>query len=91
MTSLGIFLAGADAFGFLVAALLFLRARERTRDWFFAAFATAFALLALGEFAGTMSSAKGAGEGALSHLSRLAAFATLIAAILRKNLRTLGS
>jgi hypothetical protein len=85
MSVLTVFLAGANTLGFLVAALLFLRAWSRTADWLFAAFSAAFALLALNQFASTMESARG-GEGALSYLLRLAAFATLIAAIVRKNL-----
>ena len=41
-----LFLAGAIAMGFAVAALFFLRFWRRTRDVLFLAFAAAFALLA---------------------------------------------
>ena len=40
------FLSGSVTFGFLLAALFFLRFWRRTRDGLFLAFATAFLLLA---------------------------------------------
>lgn len=46
------FLAAADTFGFLVAALLFLRAHRKTRDSLFGAFSAALGLLAANQLMG---------------------------------------
>ena len=43
------FLSGSVTFGFLLAALFFLRFWRRTRDGLFLAFATAILLLGLGQ------------------------------------------
>jgi Family of unknown function (DUF5985) len=80
MSLVSVFIVGADTLGFLVAALLFLRARSRTQDYLFACFGGAFALLALDEFAFVMERARGAGS-VLSDLLRLAAFAVALAAV----------
>jgi len=45
------YLAGAVTLGFLVAAVFFLRFWRRTKDRLFMAFAVAFALLGLNQFA----------------------------------------
>lgn len=80
MSLISVFVAGADTLGFLVAALLLLRARRRTDDYLFACFSGAFALLALKEFVFVMERAKGEGS-ALSDFLLLAAFAVALAAV----------
>lgn len=79
-----VFLSGAVTFGFLVAALFFLRFWHRTRDGLFLAFAIAFlllgvvqALLALGGIP--------VEERSWVYMIRLAAFALILAAVARKN------
>ena len=79
------FLAGMVAMGFAVAALFFLRFWRRTGEGLFAAFAAAFALLALQQ--GVMAALRIADEDrSWVFLIRLAAFVLIIIAILRKNL-----
>lgn len=78
------FLSGAVTFGFLVCGLLFLRFWRRTRDPLFVAFALAFALLGIGQAILTLGNIP-AEERHPIFLIRLAAFALIIIAILRKN------
>jgi hypothetical protein len=78
------FLSGAVAFGFLVCALFFLRFWRRTHDQLFLSFALAFVLLGLGQ--GILALANiPAEERSYLFLIRLAAFALILVAILRKN------
>lgn len=78
------FLSGAVVFGFLTAALFFLRFWARTRDEIFLAFATAFVLLAIGQTA-ILFAGRYFEEFSFAYLPRLAAFLIIIGAILRKN------
>jgi hypothetical protein len=78
------FLSGAVALGFFVCGLFFLRFWRRTRDQLFMAFALAFALLGLGQTILALASIPTEERGSL-YLIRLAAFAVIIFAILRKN------
>lgn len=78
------FLSGAVTFGFLVCALFFLRFWRTTRDELFMAFALAFGLLGIVQ--GTLALANIPTEERYSvYLIRLAAFALILIAILRKN------
>ena len=78
------FLAGAVAFGFFVCALFFLRFWRRTRDGLFLAFALAFGLLGIGQAILALASIPTEERGSI-YLIRLAAFALILVAILRKN------
>ena len=78
------FLAGAVAFGFVIAGLFFLRFWKRTRDPLFLAFAAAFWLLGLGQ-AMLALSAIPVEERSWLYLFRLAAFSLILVAIVRKN------
>ena len=78
------FLSGAVALGFLVCGLFFLRFWRRTRDPLFLAFALAFGLLGLGQTILALASIPTEERGSI-FLVRLAAFAIIISAILRKN------
>lgn len=78
------FLAGAVAFGFIVCALFFLRFWRRTADGLFLAFALAFGLLGLGQAILALANIPNE-ERASIYLIRLAAFALIIVAVLRKN------
>jgi membrane-associated PAP2 superfamily phosphatase len=78
------FLSGAVAFGFLVCALFFLRFQRRTRDPLFLAFALAFGLLGAGQAILALANIPTEERGSL-YLIRLAAFALILVAILRKN------
>lgn len=78
------FLSGAVSFGYLVCALLFLRFWKRTADELFIAFAVAFGLLGVGQAAVALAKVPTEQQGSL-YLLRLAAFAIIIFAILRKN------
>jgi hypothetical protein len=80
------FLSGAVAFGFVIAGLFFLRFWRRTRDGLFLAFAVAFWLLGAGQALLTLADVL-VEERSWLYLFRLAAFALIIAAILRKNRR----
>jgi hypothetical protein len=85
MTLLSAFITGAITMGFAVAALLFARYWRRTRDGLFAAFAVAFVLLALHHgIVGVFHIPRE--ERTWLFLLRLAAFALIIWAVLRKNL-----
>jgi hypothetical protein len=78
------FLSGAVALGFFVCGLFFLRFWRRTRDQLFMAFALAFGLLGAGQAILALASIPTEERGSL-YLIRLAAFAVIIFAILRKN------
>ncbi len=78
------FLSGAVAFGFFVCGLFFLRFWRRTGDQLFLAFALALGLLGAGQ--GILALANIPTEERSSiYLLRLAAFALILLAILRKN------
>lgn len=85
MTHLNPFLSGAITAGFIVASLFFFSFWRRTRDSLFAAFGAAFLLLAANQALITLA---GIPEEHRSwvYLLRLAAFALLIFAIVRKNI-----
>jgi len=78
------FLSGAVSLGFFVCALFFLRFWRRTKDGLFMAFALAFSLLGLGQAILALASIPTEERGSI-YLIRLAAFALIIFAILRKN------
>jgi hypothetical protein len=80
------FLSGAVAFGFVICGLFFLRFWRRTRDELFLAFALAFALLGIGQAILALSNIPTEERGSM-YLVRLAAFALILIAILRKNRR----
>lgn len=80
------FVSGALALGFFVCALFFLRFWHRTRDELFLAFASAFALLGIGQLVQALADIPMEERGAL-YLFRLAAFALILIAIIRKNRR----
>ena len=80
------FLSGAVTFGFLLSSLFFLRFWKRTRDPLFLAFAAAFFLLGVGQ--GLLAlAAIPIEERSWIYLLRLAAFAIILVAIVRKNRR----
>ncbi|HLY05964.1 MAG TPA: DUF5985 family protein [Rhizomicrobium sp.] len=81
------FLSGADAFGYLVAALLFLRAWARTRDPLFTSFAAAFVLMAINQVL-TVFVTLPEPDKSWIYLFRLAAFVLIIMAIIVKNVQT---
>jgi hypothetical protein len=78
------FLSGAVALGFFVCGLFFLRFWRRTRDELFVGFAAAFALLGVSQSLIALAGLPTEERGSL-YLIRLAAFAVIIVAILRKN------
>lgn len=84
MLTLYDFLSGAVALGFFVCGLFFVRFWRRTRDQLFLAFALAFALLGSGQTILALANIP-TEEGGSLYLIRLAAFAVIIFAILRKN------
>ncbi len=81
------FLSGAVSMGFLVCGLFFLRFWRRSGDELFLSFASAFALLSIGQALLSLW-AIAAEEGSWIYLLRLAAFVIIIFAIWRKNLHT---
>jgi hypothetical protein len=81
------FLAGAVALGFFLCGLFFLRYWRRSRDELFLAFALAFTLLGSGQAAVALGNVPTEERGAL-YLFRLAAFALILIAIIRKNRRS---
>ena len=85
MNTLSTFLSGAVTAGFLIASLFFFSFWRRTHDSLFAAFGAAFLLLAANQALLTLA---GIPEEHRSwvYLLRLAAFALLIIAIVRKNI-----
>ena len=78
------FLSGAVALGFFVCALFFLRFWRRTRDTLFLAFALAFVLMGTGQSVLALANIPTEERGSI-YLFRLAAFAVIIFAIIRKN------
>lgn len=78
------FLSGAITFGFLIAALHFARFWRSTGDTLFLSFAGAFVLLAFGQGLLSLSNLP-TEERSWLYLIRLAAFALIMAAIVRKN------
>jgi hypothetical protein len=78
------FLSGAVTFGFLVSALFFIRFWKRTRDQLFLAFALAFALFGVGQAILALANIPTEERSEL-FLVRLAAFALILFAIVRKN------
>ena len=80
-----LFVAGMIAMGFLVASAFFLRFWKKTEDPLFAAFAAAFALLAVNQGVASLTTL-GRDELSWVWLLRLAAFCIIIAAIAWKNL-----
>lgn len=81
------FASGLIAMGFLVSGLFFLRYWRQTRDELFAAFAAAFALLALNQTLLALARMPDEERSPL-YLLRLAAFAIIIAAVVAKNRRS---
>ena len=84
MMTLYDFMSGAVALGFYVCGLYFLRFWKRTRDQLFLAFALAFALLGTGQSILALANIPTEERGSI-YLIRLAAFALILFAILRKN------
>jgi hypothetical protein len=80
------FAGGALTLGYLAAGLFFLKFWRRTRDALFLAFAAAFALLA-GNQAVPVLFGVASEDQSYIYLLRLAGFALIIWAVLRKNLR----
>lgn len=78
------FLSGAISLGFLVAAAFFMRFWHRTRDRLFMAFGVAFALLGVGQAVQVFGQIADEEQSYL-YLIRLAAFSTILVAIIRKN------
>ena len=78
------FLSGAASLGFFIAAAFFLRFWQRTDDRLFLAFAIAFGLLGIGQTAQVFAHIAEEEQSYL-YLFRLAAFSTIIVAIVRKN------
>jgi hypothetical protein len=79
------FLSGLITMGFLVSGLFFFRSWRRTGDALFALFAVAFVLLAANQ---ALAVFIGFGHEELGwvYLLRVAAFALIIAGIVRKNI-----
>lgn len=85
MNTLSAFLSGATTTGFVIGCLFFFSFWRRTRDSLFAAFGAAFLLLAANQALITLASIPEERRSWV-YLLRLAAFALLIIAIIRKNL-----
>jgi hypothetical protein len=83
------FAAGVLTAGYLVAGLFFLKFWRRSRDGLFAAFAAAFALMAINQAVPVLFGIRDEALGGV-YLLRLAAFLLIIGAILRKNLARRG-
>jgi hypothetical protein len=83
---LAAFAAGALTLGFLAVGLFFLKFWRRTGDRLFAAFAVAFALLAVNQAAPVLLEIPDEHQSYV-YLLRLAGFGLIIAAVLGKNLR----
>ncbi|MFC3067737.1 DUF5985 family protein [Phenylobacterium soli] len=79
------FTAGFLTAGYLVAGLFFLKFWRRTGDRLFAAFAAAFALMAINQAVPVLFGIPDEALGGV-YLLRLAAFLLIIWAILRKNI-----
>lgn len=79
------FVGGGLAMGYLVAAVFFLRFWRSSREGLFLAFAAAFGLMSLAQVLPLLVGTGREWDGHV-YLPRLAAFVTIIAAILIKNL-----
>ena len=86
MVRLEHFLAGMITAGFMIAGLFFARFWSRSGDSLFAAFSAAFWLLALDQVF-LMLAGISHEEETWTYLLRLAAFALISAAVIRKNTR----
>lgn len=82
-----LYVSGVITMGYVIAGLFFLRFWTRTRDTLFVAFACAFWLLALNQAIVALAGIPRE-EQSWIYLLRLAAFTLIIAAIVRKNLRS---
>lgn len=80
------FMSGLVTMGFFIACLFFMRYWRQTRDLLFLAFAVAFALLGLNQALLALSQIP-VEERSWLYLLRLAAFATIMAAVFYKNRR----
>jgi zinc transporter ZupT len=80
------FIGGLLTAGFAVAALFFLRFWKRTGDGLFLTFAGAFVLLAVNQALPVLLGIPSEDQGYV-YLLRLAGFALIIWAVLRKNMR----
>lgn len=78
------FLSGAVTFGYLIAALFFLRFWTRTRDGLFLAFSVAFLLLGLVQAILALGNIP-VEERSWVYSIRLAAFLLILMAVVRKN------
>lgn len=78
------FTSGLIAMGFLVSSVFFVRFWKQTRDSLFAAFAAAFALLAVNQTLLAFSRVT-LEERSPLYLLRLVAFAIIIGAVIAKN------
>ena len=85
MSAVAQFIMGANTFGFVVAALFFLRFWRGTRDALFFAFSAAFLLLAVNQALVALSGMPRE-EQSWIYILRLAAFSVLIVAIVIKNI-----
>jgi hypothetical protein len=81
------YVSGVLTMGYVIAGLFFLRFWSRTRDGLFFAFACAFWLLALNQALVALAGVPRE-EQSWIYLLRLAAFTLIIAAIVRKNLKS---
>ena len=79
------FISGLTTMGFCIAAVFFLRFWHRTGDFLFAAFAIAFWLFALNQGLAIFLNDPREDQSWI-YLLRLAGFALIIAAIVRKNM-----
>ncbi len=83
------FVSGLITMGFLIAGLFFLRFWTKTRDQLFAAFAAAFWLLAANQALVALIDVARE-ERSWIYLLRVAAFAIIIGAVIRKNRSSAG-
>lgn len=86
MSTAAVFFTGAIAMGFVVASVFFARFWRRTGDPLFAAFAAAFALMALNQALVGLLEIPREEQSPIFAL-RLLAFLLIIAAIVWKNVR----
>lgn len=87
MTLLVPYLGGLVSMGFVVSALLFLRFWTKTRDGLFLSFALAFVLFALNQAVVSLGIFPHDQQSA-AYLLRLAGYALISFAIIRKNIRS---
>ena len=89
MTLLVPYLGGLVSMGFVVSALLFLRFWSKTRDGLFLSFSLAFVLFALNQAVISLGIFPHDRQSA-AYLLRLAGYALISLAIIRKNMRSSG-